>query len=172
MPLGPGRAQIAPPVANAVNARAPPIRARISTAATKRISRILAPAAVAKTVDEAPSSDAHTEMDVEEDIAAAQRDADDEANALRAEAEIAAMMGVDESDEEDIDETAQLPPAKIQRVWPEVSTQRKKRFRREVEAVQERFEDHVNVHDMTMVSEYADEIFEYMNDLEVCPFSF
>lgn len=121
-------------------------------------------------MDGARGSDAHAEMDIEEDAAAAQHD-DDEIN-VRAEEEIAAMMGVDESDEEDIDETAQLPPAKVQRIWPEVSTQRKKRFRKEVEAVQETFEDHVNVQDMTMVSEYADEIFEYMNDLEVCPFPF
>ena len=34
-------------------------------------------------------------------------------------------------------------------------------------AIRETFEDEVDPYDTTMVSEYADEIFEYMADLEV-----
>ena len=162
VPLGPGRAQVAPPVANSVTARAPTVRARISTVA-RRITRVPAPTAVAKEVEEARyNNDAHAEMDVEEDTAATER-RETKGNALRTE-ETENFPRFDDSDNED--DEVELPPAKIQRVWPEVSTEHRKRFKREVEAVQERFEDVVNVQDMTMVSEYADEIFEYMNDLE------
>lgn len=104
-------------------------------------------------------------MDVEEEIAAAAREDEAEDELLAQESEVEAMVGVaDDSDEDE--ETAQ-PPAKIQRVWPDVSTQKRLRHKREIEAVHETFEDRVDVLDPSMVSEYADEIFEYMNDLEV-----
>jgi hypothetical protein len=52
------------------------------------------------------------------------------------------------------------------RAWPEMSTGCVKRARREVEAIREVFTDDVDNTDPTMVSEYAEEIFEYMEDLE------
>ncbi|RDB25905.1 G2/mitotic-specific cyclin cdc13 [Hypsizygus marmoreus] len=164
VPLGPGRGQVAPPVANAVNARVPVIRARIMAGVNKRIPRVAPPTVSAQDVAEARHDEAHVEMDVEEDIAAEREAA--EASLIRGEDEVEAMIGVDESDDEDFEETAQMPPAKIQRIWPEVSTDRARRYRQEVDTVREVFDDQPDIYDPTMVSEYAEEIFEYMTELE------
>ena len=70
----------------------------------------------------------------------------------------------DEEGEQSEDEE---PVAKRQRVWPEVSTARAQRYRRELEDIKEHFHDDVDEFDTTMVSEYAEDIFEYMQELEV-----
>ncbi|KAF8962771.1 cyclin-like protein [Flammula alnicola] len=104
-------------------------------------------------------------MEVEDDAA---RDYEDD-ELLVNEQEVEAMIGVDESEvEEEEDDVAALPPteAKPPRIWPEVATERALRYKKEVQAVRERFEDNVDMYDTTMVSEYAEEIFEYMCDLE------
>jgi hypothetical protein len=73
-----------------------------------------------------------------------------------------------ESDEEEIEETAKVDAAlKPPRVWPEISTDRAMKCRREIDAIRQTFEDDVDMYDTTMVSEYSDEIFDYMYDLEV-----
>lgn len=59
------------------------------------------------------------------------------------------------------------PLAKRQRIWPDVNTERAQRYRREVDEIKETFRDEVDEFDMTMVSEYAEDIFEYMQELEV-----
>jgi hypothetical protein len=110
-------------------------------------------------------------MDVEEDARTINREAEAEASLLNCEQEVEAMVGVESSEEEDIEETTQLPPSKVQRIWPEVSTDRRVRCEKEVQAIRDMFQDEVDMYDTTMVSEYAEEIFEYMCDLEVC-FSF
>lgn len=107
-------------------------------------------------------------MDIEEDIATNARETETEASLALGEQEVEAMIGVEDSEEEELDDTAQQPPAKIQRIWPEVSTDRKHKYQKEVQAVREMFEEEVDMYDTTMVSEYAEEIFEYMCDLEVC----
>ena len=58
-------------------------------------------------------------------------------------------------------------------IWPEASPERAERYRREVQAIRDVFVDEPDMHDTTMVSEYAEEIFEYMSELEVgfLPFS-
>ncbi|KAF5371817.1 hypothetical protein D9615_009555 [Tricholomella constricta] len=165
VPLGPGRGQVAPPVAHAVNARVPLTRVRVPAVTNKRVSRLAAPPVVVQEVNEARRSDAQIAMDVEDDIAAAAREEEADASILQGEEEVEAMFGVEDSDEDE--DTAHLPPpAKMQRVWPEVSTDRRLRYKREVEAVHDMFEDRIDVLDPSMVSEYAEEIFEYMNDLE------
>ncbi|KZP31727.1 hypothetical protein FIBSPDRAFT_724078 [Athelia psychrophila] len=69
--------------------------------------------------------------------------------------------------EDEIEESAKLAAApKPERVWPEVSTDRRAKYRREVDAIVEVFEDSVDMFDTTMVSEYAEDIFEYMEELE------
>lgn len=68
-----------------------------------------------------------------------------------------------ESDDEDAEYALGPKPG---RMWPEVSTERAQRYKREVDEIRETFEDTVDEFDMTMVSEYAEEIFEYMNELE------
>ena len=71
----------------------------------------------------------------------------------------------EELQQEDIDD--EEPIAKRQRVWPEVSTVRAQRYRRELDDIKEHFHDEVDEFDTTMVSEYAEDIFQYMQELEV-----
>ena len=52
-------------------------------------------------------------------------------------------------------------------IWPEASPARAERYRRQVQAIRDVFEDEPDMYDTTMVSEYAEEIFEYMSELEV-----
>lgn len=54
------------------------------------------------------------------------------------------------------------------RVWPELATERANRYRREIDAIREQFPEEPLEDDMNLVSEYTDEIFEYMAELEVC----
>ncbi|KAG6878209.1 hypothetical protein C0993_010629 [Termitomyces sp. T159_Od127] len=167
IPLGPGRSQAAPPVTHTVNARVQPaarVRAPV-TIANRRLSRVAPPIVVAKEIKKVRGRDAQIAMDVEEEIAAATREAAAEEELLAQESEVEAM--VDVADDSDEDEEIAQPPAKIQRVWPEVSTQKRLKYKHDIEAVHETFEDCADVLDPSMVSEYADEIFEYMNDLEV-----
>lgn len=170
VPLGPGRSQIAPPVANTVNARAPLARPRIPSVNTKRvISRIVPPTIVVQhEEDDIRANESQSEMDVEEDVATVDCETEADASLLNGEQEVEAMVGVESSEEEDIEETTQPPPAKVQRVWPEVATDRRLRCEKEVQAIRDMFQDEVDMYDPTMVSEYAEEIFEYMCDLEVC----
>lgn len=53
------------------------------------------------------------------------------------------------------------------RIWPELGTTRADRYRKEVDDIRERFQDEADDEDVAMVSEYSDEIFEYMHELEV-----
>ena len=57
-------------------------------------------------------------------------------------------------------------------IWPEASPERAERYRRQVQAVRDVFVDEPDMHDTTMVSEYAEEIFQYMSELEVGLFPF
>lgn len=83
------------------------------------------------------------------------------------EPEVEPMIDAEPSEEdEDVEETARH--RKIQRVWPDVDTEKAHRYRREVDEIRTRYEDRVDMYDTTMVSEYAEEIFEYMEELEVC----
>ncbi|PPQ69161.1 hypothetical protein CVT26_003535 [Gymnopilus dilepis] len=169
VPLGPGRGQAAPPVTNIVNARILPQRRVVSQPTqSKRSSKVAVTVQIQEEIevkDELPQS----EMEVEEPV----RLYDEEDDLIVNEQEVEAMVGVDndsEVEDEDEDDLAPLPlphsEAKTGRVWPEVATERAKRYQRELQAIRERFEDEVDMHDTTMVSEYSDEIFEYMADLE------
>ncbi|KIM84917.1 hypothetical protein PILCRDRAFT_375524 [Piloderma croceum F 1598] len=92
-----------------------------------------------------------------------------ETSLIVGEQEVEAMVGLDESEVEEEAEEEVAEPAtepKPPRIWPEVSTDRAERYRREVDAVREVFEDEIDVYDTTMVSEYAEDIFDYMGDLE------
>ena len=72
---------------------------------------------------------------------------------------------VDERDIDSMEPEAVEEP--VPRVWPEVSTARAQRYQREVDHVKHTYRDPVDEYDMTMVSEYAEDIFDYMNELEV-----
>lgn len=167
VPLGPGRASIAPPVAHPVNARVPLARVRVPPVHSnvRRSSRPAPEPIVMPEDEEIHDTESHHEMDVEEDTL--DQDAEHEANLLAIEQEVEAMVGVEDSDEEnEVEETALLS-AKEPRMWPEVATERALRYQKEVQSIREAFEDEVDMFDTTMVSEYAEEIFEYMCELEV-----
>jgi len=82
------------------------------------------------------------------------------------EQEIEEMVAVDTEDEQDILPEQQMR-AKPVRVWPEVDTAKATKFRTEIDDIREVFQDEIDEEDTTMVSEYANEIFEYMTELEV-----
>lgn len=167
VPLGPGRGQVAPPVANAVHAgRVPLARPRVPVpTGIKRSSRV-----VAEQIQEElglKEEDPQSEMEIERDDEAAREY--DEEDLLVNEQEVEAMIGIEGSDEEEQEELVAMPQVKTKapRVWPEVATERALRYRREIETIKETFQDEVDMYDTTMVSEYAEDIFEYMGELEV-----
>lgn len=55
----------------------------------------------------------------------------------------------------------------VPRWWTEASPETEARYAAEVQAIRETFKDEVDEWDPSMVSEYAEEIFEYMGDLEI-----
>ena len=57
-------------------------------------------------------------------------------------------------------------------IWPEASPERAERYRCQVQAVRDVFEDEPDMYDTTMVSEYSEEIFQYMSELEVGPLAY
>lgn len=182
VPLGPGRGQAAPPVANTVHAaRVPLSRSRASTvSAPKRASRVITEHIREEMQQQhlqvplPKEEDLHSEMEIESEHQP--RDYDDEEQLIN-EREVEAMIGMDESevelehDDDDDDEVTAPPPSssvmKPARVWPDVDTERAQRQRREVDTIREVFEDEVDMYDTTMVSEYSEEIFAYMSQLEV-----
>jgi hypothetical protein len=107
------------------------------------------------------------DMDVEYDPVA-ERDAD--VNSMIAgerEVEQMVVVEVDNHDDEEEEETAKVYEARPARVWPEVSTERAEHYKREVKKIRDSFEEELDMDDTTMVSEYAEEIYEYMCELEV-----
>lgn len=64
------------------------------------------------------------------------------------------------------DETERVTVAQI---WPQLTPRAADKFKKEIELIRASFQDDVDSTDMTMVHEYAEEIFEYMHKLEVCP---
>lgn len=165
VPLGPGRSQVAPPIANTVTARAPSGRARLSAATgLKRPTRYFSER-IKEDIDivvKEEEEDEHV-MDLETDLDDVQTY--EEAIVVKKQEE---PMLMEESEPED-----QMEPstAKKPRVWPEFATEPTHRFRDEVQAIRESYHDVIDMYDTTMVSEYAEEIFEYMGDLEVRFFS-
>jgi G2/mitotic-specific cyclin 2 len=94
-----------------------------------------------------------------------------ETSLIVGEQEVEAMVDLNESKvEEEAEEREVIEPAtepKPPRIWPEVSTNRAERYRREVGAVRKVFEDGIDAYDATVVSEYAEDIFDYMGDFGV-----
>ena len=165
VPLGPGRSQVAPPIANTITARAPPVRARLSvTTGLKRPTRYLSERIKEDIVVKEEEEDGHV-MDLETDLDDVQTYED--AVVVKEQEEEPMLMEESEPEDQMEPSTATKPP----RVWPEFATEPTNRFRDEVQAIRESYHDVVDMFDTTMVSEYAEEIFEYMGDLEVRFFS-
>ena len=76
---------------------------------------------------------------------------------------------IDEQDRAEVIE--KLVPAEEseapQYIWPDVSPNRAVKYQHEVDEVRQRFDAEDEEYDATMCSEYADDIFQYMTDLEV-----
>ncbi|KAJ7284917.1 cyclin [Mycena rebaudengoi] len=183
VPLGPGRSQVAPPVANAVNvnARAPPSRVLRQTIPVlannnnRRAIRIPPPVEIhedeeAEVDEEEEEEEEGMNMDVEDDEAAL-LDAGADDGPLAPRQEQVGLMLIEDSeddqleDEDELEEETTTAP-KPSRVWPEVNTERALQYQKEVQAIREAFQDDMDIQDTTMVSEYAEDIFDYMCDLE------
>lgn len=76
--------------------------------------------------------------------------------------EVETMVGLPHEDAEE-----DLPEERLVRQWPDLATVRAERYRKEVNSIRERFHEEPE-DDMNMCSEYAEEIFQYMTELEVC----
>ena len=77
---------------------------------------------------------------------------------------------IDEQDRAEVIEKlvpAAEEPEASQYIWPDVSPNHVVKYQREVDEVRRRFDAEDEEYDATMCSEYADEIFQYMSDLEV-----
>ncbi|KAI6116864.1 cyclin [Pisolithus croceorrhizus] len=106
-----------------------------------------------------------TDMDIEVPHIV-EPDADPELSIIN-EREVESMVDVQDIEVEAADNAESMPPApKSPRVWPNIDTDRAMRHHKEVAKIQESFEDEVDIYDTTMVSEYADDIFQYMSELE------
>jgi hypothetical protein len=110
-------------------------------------------------------------MDIEDEDADPEHET--EHSLIVGEREVEAMVGLDDSEEEEVEETEETEKAAVAlpkrgRVWPDVSTDRAERYRREVDTIRRTFEEgEIDIYDTTMVSEYSEEIFDYMLELEV-----
>jgi hypothetical protein len=104
------------------------------------------------------------EMDIEHEVE--DLEADPELSIVN-EKEVEEMVGIQETDiiEEDVQPETLEP--KSPRMWPDVDTERALKHYRQIAGVQQTYQDEVDLFDTTMVSEYSDEIFSYMAELEV-----
>ncbi|KAI0049789.1 hypothetical protein FA95DRAFT_1645883 [Auriscalpium vulgare] len=82
--------------------------------------------------------------------------------------EVEAMIDVQDSEEDDMeDEAPAVARASGEEyIWPEVSPGHAARYQQQIDAIRAKFDEEDLEYDTTMVSEYADEIFEYMQELE------
>ena len=139
-------------------ARVPLSRIHRQQASISRRSRIVPEPPVVIEEDEEDLEDAV--MDVEDhnqDMDEAE-DREDEAD-CSAEHEVEQMVGIEED--------AHTQEEADSRVWPNITPERNALYEKRIGAVREVFVDFADDCDPTMVSEYADEIFSYMAELEV-----
>nr|GAT60828.1 predicted protein [Mycena chlorophos] len=176
VPLGPGRVQTTTSIAtnNVGPIRIAPSRVlRPSVSGSRRPVRVAPPRVTADELvaeqlrDEEDGDEMIVDVDedddegVQLDDAASESEGEPDAMAI-SEAEIDQLE--DDQEDEEEEETATVP--KVPRVWPDISPERALQYQKEVQAVRDAFNDDVDIYDTTMVSEYAEEIFEYMNELE------
>lgn len=157
VPLGPGRVAPAQTVQATAHARVPSVSVRgQKPQAARPLQR--KPVAAPSPPPVQDELDDEQSMDIE-DVE------DDDPSTLAGAEQVQAMLDIDDDEEED--NHNELDSSSKPASWPQVSPQRAERYRQEVEAIREVFEDEQDMFDTTMVSEYAEEIFVYMNELEV-----
>ncbi|KAF5367401.1 hypothetical protein D9758_003776 [Tetrapyrgos nigripes] len=179
VPLGPGRAPAAPPVANVAPVRAHPPRATlpptsISFNQPKRLPRI---ESVASIQEETARNVVHddVDMDVEEDEPPVipLSEEPDALSDILVEHYIASeadtnmiLIEAEEDSEDDLPSGIKLESRRAPKIWPDLATAQKAKCQRKVQTIREVFEGDDEEFDPSMVSEYAEEIFEYMSHLE------
>lgn len=157
IPAGPGRTETATNTSRISTARAqkPSVFKRMSRQETA--VSVIVPAQVVE--------EREIEMDVEgvEDL-----EQEPEPINMFEEKDEQDMVGVQETrvNSENVPEP-QAVESKSPRMWPDVDTEKAMRHYKEVTDVQRTYQDEVDIFDTTMVSEYSDEIFKYMSELEV-----
>ncbi|KAJ7034983.1 cyclin [Mycena alexandri] len=162
IPLGPGRSQVAPPVANPVHA------SRTHKPPAARAIRIVPPPVV---VDE-DEQEAEEEqgMDVEDDegvdleLDAGEEDLVDE--------EVDVMSGIEDNEEDQLEDELEEETAtagKPSRVWPDVSTERALQYQKEVQAIRDAFQDDVDIYDTTMVSDLLQTLSDILPQEKMMP---
>lgn len=156
MPLGPGRADT---TSNA---------SRTSVARTQKSSVFKRTSRQETAVPVIISTEEEKEADMDIEVAEIlDPEADPELSIIN-EKEVEDMVDIQQMEVIDIVQEG-AAQTRSPRIWPDVDTERAMRHYKEISEIQQTFEDEVDVYDTTMVSEYADEIFKYMSDLEVSP---
>lgn len=167
--VGPQRVAV---ITTAARARTTTVRApRASLLPAKRVSTISQAASTLIIAVDEEYPEKEDSMDVERPEQF--DEPEPEASLLVAEREVQDMVEYVSEAEDEVEEPTKLSAEpKSERIWPEVSTDRRARYRHEVDAIKEVFEDPVDMFDTTMVSEYSEDIFQYMEELEVTITSF
>ncbi|KAG6330793.1 hypothetical protein ID866_8298 [Astraeus odoratus] len=154
VPLGPSRTE--------TNAPRQSVARTQKASVFKRMSRQETAVPVVMPTDD----DKENDMDVEV-AEIAEPEADPELSIIN-EKEVEDMVDIQET--QVLEVAPESPKVKAEpkspRIWPDVDTERAMKHYKEVSTIQQTFEDEVDLYDTTMVSEYADEIFKYMSDLE------
>lgn len=153
VPLGPGRAD------TTSNASRTSVSRTQKSSVFKRTSR--QETAVPVIIPTEEEKEADMDIEVAEIL---DPEADPELSIIN-EKEVEDMVDVQQTEVIDIVQEG-AAQTKSPRIWPDVDTERAMRHYKEISEIQQTFEDEVDVYDTTMVSEYADEIFKYMSDLE------
>jgi hypothetical protein len=177
VPIGPGR--VAPPTVNPVNARVNPAPTRTFRFPVFTSNKQQNDVVQKEEVHEVPIPRSD-DMDVEAEVhaPAVPVHEDDEMSAppekimeeMLAEMENEHDMFKSEGpssphyEESEIDESEARKEAMAE--WPDMSSKYMLQQRARVDEIRETFIDEADVMDPTMVSEYAEEIFEYMEELE------
>ncbi|KAF9235933.1 cyclin-like protein, partial [Melanogaster broomeanus] len=155
VPVGPGRTEttVNPPRASITRVQKPSVFKRISRQETA--VPVVIPT---HAVEEEQENEMDAEREDEELVA------DPELSIVN-ENEVEEMVGIQETEILEDVQPETLEP-KSPRMWPDVDTERALKHYREIAEVQQTYQDEVDVFDTTMVSEYSDEIFNYMAELE------
>lgn len=168
VPLGPGRGQVAPPVTTSAPIRAVPRLSRPST------SNFNGPRRLVRDVPRPiPVYEDDVDMDVEEPVVPPSEDLEspeyvEEAFLISELDGHDMVVEEEEEEEEEVTETVAPQEPKAPKVWPDLATEHRLECQKRVDTIREVFQDDDEEFDPTMVSEYAEEIFEYMSELEVC----
>ncbi|KAL5486181.1 CLB4 [Sanghuangporus weigelae] len=87
-----------------------------------------------------------------------------ESRAVTVKEPIGAEPEAEVKDESEDDDDEDVP---VELIWPAISPKAAEKYRNEIGHIQKTFHDEVDMFDTTMVSEYSEEIFDYMSKLEL-----